>query len=483
VTAPLQLDAEAMRRFGHAVVDSIVDHLTTLRDKPAARIASRESLEATLKRPFSDEGEPADDVLQEVVRHVLPFTVRVDHPRFFAFVPGPNNFVSVMADTLAAGYNVFAGHWFAASGPAEVELETLDFLRTMCGLPDGAGGIFVSGGSMANLTAIAAARHARLQGPNERAITYCSDQTHHSLTKALRVLGFRNDQARVVPSDGDYRLPMDALEAAIQEDRAAGRIPFCVVANAGTTNTGSVDPLEAIADLCEREGLWFHVDGAYGAAAALCPEHRATLGGMARADSITLDPHKWLFQPYEIGCTLVRDSRHLSRAFALHDADHASYLDDVERQDEREPSFYDRGVQLTRGFRALKLWMSLRVFGVAAFREAVRRGVALAEHAESRLASDPAWEVVSPANLGVVTFRFSAGGIEGEASDELQQRIVQAIVDDGFACVTSVTPRDRTLLRFCTIHPATTTDDIDETIRRLRAFGDSVLPLAVGGRD
>jgi glutamate/tyrosine decarboxylase-like PLP-dependent enzyme len=472
-----------MRRLGYRVVDVLVEHLSTLRDKPAARIASRDALEAALKRPFDEHAEPVDDVLNEVLQNVMPWSVRVDHPRFFAFVPAPNNFVSIMADTLAAGYNVFAGHWFAASGPTEIEIETLDFLRTMCGLPDTAGGIFVSGGSMANLTALAAARQARLRGPNDRAITYCSDQTHHSLAKGLRILGFAHEQIRVLPSDGDYRLPIAALEAAIQDDRAAGRMPFCVVANAGTTNTGAVDPLAAIADVCAREDLWFHVDGAYGAAAALCPEHDRSLGAMARADSITLDPHKWLFQPYEIGCALVRDARHLSRAFALHDADHASYLDDVAREDEREPSFYDRGVQLTRGFRALKLWMSLRVFGLAAFRDAVRRGIALAEHAERRLTSDPAWEVVSPATLGVITFRFCEGGLEGTASDEVQQRIVQAMVEDGYALVTSVTPRDRTLLRFCTIHPGTTTDEIDETIRRLKAFGQASLASAVGGRD
>ena len=221
----------------------------------------------------------------------------------------------------------------------------LDWLADLCGLPKGAGGIFVTGGSMANLSAIVTARETKLGGPDERAVVYCSDQTHSSMAKGLRIIGFRPEQRRTVVTDEAFRLSVPALEAAIDQDRAAGRLPFCVVANGGTTNTGAVDPLDALADLCAREGLWLHVDGAYGAAAVITTRGRAALAGLSRADSITLDPHKWLFQPYELGCLLVRDASALQHAFRVEEEDHADYLADVTRHIGRDVNFFERGVQ------------------------------------------------------------------------------------------------------------------------------------------
>lgn len=465
----LQLSPDAMRAFGHRVVDIIVDHLETLRDRAVSIQKPRAELEARIGA-FSDSPASPQDVLALVERDVMGAVTAVDHPRFYAFVPGPGSFVGAMADALASGFNVFAGHWLAASGPGAVELQTVDLLRQACGFPDGAGGLFVSGGSMANLSGLAAARAVKLGAPDPSAIVYLSDQAHSSVAKGLRVLGFDSAQVRSVSVDNALRMDTGALAQAIASDRREGRRPFCVVASAGTTNTGAVDPLEEIAALCRTNDMWLHVDGAYGAAAALTDRGRAALRGLHLADSIALDPHKWLFQPFEIGCVLVRDMRHLRLAFSVHPEDNASYLADVGRMAEREVVFYEHGVQLTRSFRALKLWMSLRVFGLAAFRDTIDRGIALAEEVEQMLRADARWDVVTPAQLAVVTFAPRLAGISLPDANACVERAVERLTADGYAMVTSTQVRGRTVLRFCLIHPDARLDEVRETAERLARF-------------
>src|SRR5215813_189282 len=273
----LELTSEEMRSLRYRIVDQIVGHFETLANQPVMRVSQRVELEAELREPLPEGPTPVDTLLDQLRRVVWPNIGNVQHPRFFAFIPSPSNFVSVMADALAAGFNPFAGNWLEGSGPAQIELVTIDWLREMCGLPETAGGLFVSGGSMANLTALAAARRAMLDGRGDDAVIYFSDQTHNSVEKALRVLGFSRERIRALPSDEDFRLPVESLRRAVVEDRADGKLPFLIIANAGTTNTGAVDPLDQLADLCERENLWLHVDGAYGAAAALCERGRKLL--------------------------------------------------------------------------------------------------------------------------------------------------------------------------------------------------------------
>jgi len=458
-----------MRSLGYRVVDMIVDHVDLIRDKRVSTQRPRADLDAHIGS-FSDDPAPPDDVLSVLERDVLSSITTVDHPRFYAFVPGPGNFVGAMADALASGFNVFAGHWLAASGPAAVELQTVDLLRRACGLPDSGGGLFVSGGSMANLHGLAAARAVRLGGPDASAVIYLSDQAHSSVAKGLRVLGFAPSQVRSVPVDHALRMDTRALRAAIDDDRGQGRTPFCVVASAGTTNTGAVDPLRELGSICAAEGLWLHVDGAYGAAATLTERGRAALDGLELADSVALDPHKWLFQPFEIGCVLVRDVRHLRMAFSVHPEDNATYLADVGRIAEREMAFYEHGVQLTRGFRALKLWMSLRIYGVAAFRDAIDRGIEMAEAVERELRVDGRWEVVTPAQLSVVTFVPRRPDLPITAANAIVERAVERLTREGYAMVTSTQVRGRTVLRFCLIHPDARMDEVRETMERLARF-------------
>jgi aromatic-L-amino-acid decarboxylase len=456
--ARIALSPDEMRNFGYRVVDLLVDHFADIQNRPVGAIRDPAEILPMFARDPSENGRDPNEILAQLVRDIYPNNLHVDHPRFFAFVPGPNNFVSVMADALAAGFNVFNGTWFGGSAAAAVEFGMIGWLARLCDLPQTAGGLFVSGGSMANLTALVAARHALLHDRMDGATIYFSNQTHSSVERALRVIGFAPEQIRKIESDRQFRLPLEQLRAAIKQDRAKKLKPFCVIANAGTTNTGAVDPMPELADLASAEKLWLHVDGAFGAASILSNRGKESLRGLDRADSITLDPHKWLFQSFECGCVLVRDRAWLRSAFQIK----ADYLRDVHRVVE-EFNPCDHGVQLSRSFRALKVWLSLETFGVAVFREAIARGFELAEIAERELRKRNGWEILSPAQMATICFRFGN-------DDELQTKLVDAMWRDGYALLTSTTLKGLTALRLCTINPRTTENDIIGTIDRLDQF-------------
>ncbi|MHA2298583.1 MAG: pyridoxal phosphate-dependent decarboxylase family protein [Candidatus Hodarchaeales archaeon] len=466
----LQLSREEMQLLGYQVVDILVDHFDNLHDKFVTHKANRSSIEKRLREPLPEKGTlDFGMVLQQLQQDVLSNIMHPDHPRFFAFVPGPSNFISVMADTIATGFNVFAGTWLEASGPTEIELVTIDWLRQLCGLPSTTSGLFVSGGSIANLTALAIARHVKLDNQVQGAVIYFSDQTHSSIDKGLALLGFKLTQLRRLASDDDYKLKLSELRQEIAKDRKAGRKPFCVIANAGTVNTGAVDPLLELVDLCCDEGLWLHVDGAYGAPAVLSDKGRDLLEGLDRVDSLTLDPHKWLFQPYEIGCLLVKNGHLLKETFRIL----PEYLKDVDRAEE-EVNYCDLGIQLTRRFRALKLWMSLKVFGIDAFRKAITRGIEKAEKAEEMIKGFSNWEVVTPAQMAIVTFRYTPEDHSPEELNKMNRQLVDRMIADGYAMISTTELRGQTVLRLCMINPRTTETDIQETIKKLDKFGEEL---------
>jgi len=468
---PLSMTQKEMRELGYRVVDRLVEHFVTLEHKPVTRTARRAAMEHEFQKGFPQKGGSFDEVLDEVTKRVFTNIMHLDHPRFFAFVSSPSNFVSVMAEALIAGHNAFAGTWLEAAGPSQIELNTIDWLSQLIGLPPSAGGLFVSGGSVANLTALAVARNVRLKNQMANAAIYFSDQTHSSVERALRVLGFGREQMRKLPSDDLFRLDLKALEDAVREDRALGKRPFCVVANAGTTNTGAVDPLPALAEYCTRERLWLHADGAYGAAAVMCERGREILHGLELVHSLSLDPHKWLFQPYEIGCVLVRDTKHLRDTFHIL----AEYLRDIV-QSEEEINFCDFGIQLTRSFRALKLWMALKTFGVEAFANAVAKGFLLAEYTQETLESFKEFEIVTPAQTAIITFRYVVPGLSEQRIDDINEKIVNSMIQDGFAMISSTLLRGRRVLRMCTINPRTSEEDIRKTIELIKRCGDRLSP-------
>ncbi len=463
IDSRIDLSREEMREMGYRVIDMLVEHFSTLRDRRVGAKADSANIFSRVSEPPPEDPAPYGPLFDQLERDIFPNTMHVDHPRFFAFVPGPGNYVSVMAEALSAGHNTFVGTWLGGSAAAAIEIVTIDWLRQLCGFPQSAKGLFVSGGTMANVTALAVARKVMLDDRLENALVYLSDQAHSSLEKALRVLGFLPDQIRRIASDENYRLAPNDLSAAITQDRAAGKRPFCIVANAGTTNTGAIDPLPQLRKICDDQQMWLHVDGAYGAAAVLCEEGRRLLHGLELADSLSLDPHKWLFQPFEAGCVLLRNGAHLRDTFRIL----PDYLQDVHRNTE-EINFTDLGIQLTRSFRALKVWLSFKVFGIAAFRESIARGFRLAELAETYLRQTPDWEIVSPAQMAVVCFRYKPG------DDALHSALVDAMLKDGFALATSTTLRGQTVLRMCTINPLTTESDIEQTIEKIDTLARSL---------
>jgi aromatic-L-amino-acid/L-tryptophan decarboxylase len=443
-----------MRDLGHWLVDRVVDHFEEGAREPAIKAGRPEDLMSALGGPPpSQPGDPMA-AMQTLVDVALANMQHGDHPRYFARVPGPSSFAGVLGDWLGTGFNAIATSWAGGSGPATVEIVVLDWLAALLGLPVRTEGVITSGGSIASLTGLVTARHA--MGPG---VFYLSDQTHASIGRALRSIGVPPDEIRVLATDRSLRLPVDALAAAVSDDRRQGRHPAVVVATAGTVNTGAVDPLVEIADLCGGEDLWLHVDGAYGAPAALCDAGRAALNGLDRADSLVVDPHKWLFQPYDAGCLFVRRPGALEDAFDLN----PEYLADTTAA-EGEVDIRDRSLELSRRSRALKLWLTFRTYGTDRIKAAIAGGIELAEYAERRLQADDLWDVVTPAQLGIVTF-----GRPGAPADEHRARAA-ALAADGFAAVTSTEIRGRSVLRLCTINPRTTEDDIDATIDRLAAI-------------
>ncbi|HSG06964.1 MAG TPA: aminotransferase class I/II-fold pyridoxal phosphate-dependent enzyme [Longimicrobiales bacterium] len=462
----LEMSPEAMRELGVAAVDALVGRMDGLAQERPWRGASRAELEPLLREAAPERGRPAGEVMERALRDVLPVAARVDHPRFFAFVPSAPTWPGVVADFLTAGFNTFQGTWLGSGGPSQLELVVTDWFREWVGYPaDTAGGLFTSGGSAASLDALVAAReHA---GAPDRPAVFMSDQSHSALERAARIVGVRPEGIRKVASDHSFRIRMDALETEVATARAAGFNPIAVCANAGATNTGAVDPLHDLADYCAREGIWLHVDGAYGGFAILTERGRALLDGMERADSITLDAHKWLFQPFEAGCLLVKDVRTLDAAFSVH----PEYLQDT-RLGMEQVNFADRGLQLTRSFRALKVWMSVQTFGMQAFRRAVGRGIELADRAGKYIQASERLELMSPPSLGVVCFRAHPPGVDldAEALERFNEEVQGRVIQDGTAMMSSTRLKGVYALRFCIMAHTTTWADVERTLRALEGY-------------
>ena len=460
----LKLHADEMREMGYRIIDMLVDYTGAQAQFPVTRALDHATFDEILEEPLPEDGSDWRDVLEQFERQVLTTIDHLDHPRFFAYIPSSSNFVGAMADTLASGYNIFNALYPLGTGAAVVERATINWLRKLCGMPETAGGLFVSGGAVANLTGLAVARQIQLNGDMNDAVIYCSEQAHFVISRGLRILGFAPEQLREIPSDADFRLPVAALERAIKEDRGAGKRPFCVAATAGTTNTGAVDPLNDLADLCEREGLWLHVDGAYGASACLTEYRKQALAGIERAHSLAWDAHKWMFQPVECSAVLVRDRHWLSDTFK----DTAHFLSDAEAhsKDEvgQEMNFMYQGIQLTRYFRALKFWMSLKVFGLSAVRQAIERGFELAEMAESLLRKAGKWEIVTPAQMAIVTFRYQPADGDEALANRVTEELQGAMAANGFAFASTTVLRGKTVMRLVTNNPRTTPSDLRQTV-------------------
>ena len=456
------LSKEAMKDFGYKVVDAVIEHFEKQDQKLPVSNASRVEMDKLFSKEAPEDSMPATEVLNFVLDHVMTQSNIMTHPKTYAFVPGPSNYISVMSDTLATGFNIFAGGWVGSAGAAGLEISTLNWMLKLFNFPvKKGGGIFTSGGSMANLTALATARKVKCGEDFSKAIIYLSDQAHSSNIKAISILGFKKEQIRIIPTDLEFKFSINKLKNAIARDKIEGLKPFCLVASSGTTNTGTIDPLEELAAICKTENIWLHVDGAFGGAVILSKNGKKILKGIDKADSLTIDPHKWLFQPYEIGCLLVRDHKCLSGTFT----EKPVYLRDIEGN-ESEINFYDHGIELTRHFRALKFYMSIKTFGLKAFRVAIDYNIELAEQVEAELRNSDKWEVVSPATLAIINFRYNPVklNLSEKKIDLINQKIAAKMMASGEALLVTTILLGQVVLRMCLINPKTTLEDVLSTV-------------------
>jgi aromatic-L-amino-acid/L-tryptophan decarboxylase len=468
VAHPLAMGAEAMRRAGYATVDALVARLADPEADPVLRRAPAAQMRALLGGPPPEQAGEYSEVLARVIADVLPYGARTDHPGYFAFIPVFTTWPAALAELVTAAANQHCAIWTQSAGAAQVELEVIDWFRTWLGMPYGTAGVLVSGGSAANMTALLVARE-RAGGPSPSTVMYVSDQAHLSLARAARAMGLRPEQVRVLPTDGRWRLLPGTVAEAVRADRQAGRIPLALCASAGSANTGAVDPLDELADVCAREQLWLHVDAAYGGFAALTETGRAALVGIDRADSVTLDAHKWFYQPLECGSVLVRDGALLEQTFAVN----ADYLSAHVTHDAGEINFANRGLQMSRGFRALKVWVAVQTFGVAAFRAAIQRNMELAEFAEALIRSRAELALIAPATLGIVCFRREWPGCDEAETERRGLALMDSLERSGAALVSSTRLAGRHVIRMCILNPASSEDHIRRVIEH---FADASAP-------
>jgi glutamate/tyrosine decarboxylase-like PLP-dependent enzyme len=463
VSAPddFDLSPDEVRRLGALAVEAVGAHREGLNSRPV--FGKVGALAALFDEPLPEEGLPTEDVLAFVREHVMTHPFGNSHPRFWGFINATADPLGTVADYLASAMN--PNCWGGDHAAVHVEHRVVQWLAQIVGLPAGAEGILTSGGSMANFTTLAAARRAvapdvrELGLPDRRIVVYASDQVHNCVDKAVDLLGIGMRHLRKIPADDQFRMPMDALKDAVAADRKAGLEPAIVVGNAGTVNTGSIDPLEELAEFCRRESLWFHADGAYGAMAAISSRLKPLFAGLERADSVAADPHKWLYVPYEAGAALVREPGRLRDAFRKP----AEYL----VQDEESPLpgpvlFNERGPELSRGFKALKVWMGLKRHGRRGYAASIERDVALARFLSREVERRPDFELLAMPTLSIANFRYRPSGValsEPEL-DRLNKRIVNGLVAGGAFLLAPTMLKGRTSMRVAIVNFRTSEDDL-----------------------
>jgi glutamate/tyrosine decarboxylase-like PLP-dependent enzyme len=443
-------DWAEFRALAHRAVDDMLDHLQSLRDRPVWQPPPAEVI-ARFQQPLPREPQGAAGAYRDFRAWVQPWQMGNTHPRFWAWFMGNGTPFGALAEFLAATLNPNMGGGNHIGN--HVEQQVIDWCREMIGLPSGTGGLLVSGGSMANLVGLAVARTS-CAGVDVRRLGvaaipaplrfYASAEVHSCLQKALELMGHGADSLVKLPVDEQYRLPVDQLAARIAADRAAGLRPCAVIGNAGTINTGAVDDLAAIADLCQRERLWFHVDGAIGAVLAISGRHRARVAGIERADSVALDLHKWLHMPFEAGCVLVRDAGQQRSTFSLTPA----YLQHAERGIAAGAHWFsDYGIQLSRGFKALKVWLSLKEHGIERYARQIERNIEQAQTLCTLIRRQPELELMAPAPLDIVCFRYRAGGRGDEALNALNEELLIRLHEAGVVVPSYTTLQGRYCIR------------------------------------
>jgi aromatic-L-amino-acid/L-tryptophan decarboxylase len=460
---------EEFRRHAHAVVDWMADYLANVGELPVLAQVQPGDVAARLPASAPETGESVDDILRDFRDVVVPGVTHWNHPDFYAYFSITGGGPGILGEMLAAALNTNAMLW--RTGPAQTELEerTLDWLRQLMGLPEGFHGTIQDTASISTLVAIAAAREAAGLEVRETGMSglppmrvYASEEVHSSIDKAGITLGIGRAGTRKIPTDAAFRMDPAALERAIEEDRAAGILPIAVVATVGTTSTSSIDPVAAVADVCARQGVWLHVDAAYGGSAALVPELRHVLDGAERADSLVVNPHKWMFVPIDCSVLFSRRPEVIRRAFSLVPA----YL--ATPEGESVTNLMDYGPALGKRFRALKLWMTLRYFGAEGMAARIREHVRLARLFASWVDAEPEWEVMAPVPFSLVVFRHTPRGMTDDEADAHNEAVMAALNASGDAFVSHTRIRGRLALRMAIGNLRTTEAHVRAAWRRLR---------------
>src|SRR5947209_12289007 len=474
----LDPSADEIRKWGNSVIQLMTDYLCSLRDRGVYRHMFSRRIRNRLDAALPTKGTDFDGLLKVFRETIIPFSRQNAHPRMFGYVQSPGTPLAAFADLLASILNANLTVWRSAPAPVELERLTIDWIRQILGFNAKAGGLFVSGGSMANLAAIAAARQTK-DDSSARLRIYASRETHFSVAKAAALLGIGRNNVCHVAVDEHFRIRVDDLVAKITADLEAGYLPFCVVANAGTVNTGAVDPLAKIREIADRFQLWMHVDGSYGAFAVLAKSARKFFAGLERADSIALDPHKWLYLPVDVGCVIYR-APEIARAAFAHEAEYTRSIG--EKADEAF-ALWDYGPELSRRFRALKVWRLLKGVGLDSLGEAIESNLACARYLESMVRASDDFEMVASVELSIFCFRHVPLQLRSEspeAIDAFNERLLVALQRDGSSYLSNATLGSRFALRGCVLNYRTTFRDMEILLEDLRRIAKTLLASVDG---
>ena len=466
----LELSAEEMRRLVAQAVERIVAHLDSLPTQPSVNTDGGIELARSLVEPLPEKGQPYTELLEVLFSRIIPTSFNTASPGYLAYIPSGGIFHAAVADLITDAVNRYMGIWVAAPGLAQLEVNVIRWFCAIVGYPSSAGGFLTTGGSLANFSALVTARRERLPENFLSGTLYVSDQTHHSVQKAALLAGFPPQNVRLIPSDAQFRVRIDMVEQALAKDRQAGFTPFLLVGNAGTTNTGAVDDLHALADLARRERLWLHVDAAYGGFFLLTPQGKALMAGIERADSITLDPHKGLFLPYGTGSLLVREGTALKRAHSVS----AHYLPDTQ-EDQDLVDFSQISPELSREFRGLRVWLPVQMHGIGPFRHNLQEKLDLARWATEELRKIPGIEILAAPQLSIVAFHLTRPGLPPASLNQLNQELLRRINARKRVYLSGTLLGDCFAIRICVLSFRTHFDRMQAALEDIRAAVGDVL--------
>ncbi len=471
-------DWERMRALGHRMLDDMLVYLQNIRSEPSSPPTQKAIEEICV--PLAEEGEGEEKVYEVFKHSILPFTLPHTRPRFYGVVAGTGSPYGMLAEMVRTGMN---GPQEAFLAEAYVHKQVIEWVKDMLEFPKEAGGVLVSGGSEANFTGLAVARNAKadidmkakgVQGISRRMTLYCSDETHHCLERSVELLGLGNEALRWIPTDENCGIRLDRLKTAVEDDKRQNNHPFCIVGCAGTVNSGAFDDLNALADLAKKENMWFHVDGAFGAWVKISKTHRHLADGMERADSLAVDLHKWMYMPYGIGCTLIKDRlAHYSTFVYGHEAEYLkSALDQLEDQ---VINPHNLALPLSRNFTSLKAYMLLRAYGKNKYSNLIQQNIDQTNYLAELIKKDPKMEITAPIISNIVCFRYKPGRLTEVELEKLNKKIHSDLNERSFWMVSDTTIKGRYMLRACNVNHRSKKQDLDFLVDEVRKSGEKIV--------